>query len=110
MLILGFSQAPSRSSSSASRPKSSEPVTGKRATAACGQVVGPINSVYWWEGKVDDATEWLVLFKTSADRSAALVEYVRSHHSYDVPEIIVTPILGGNPAYLAWVDDETRAR
>ena len=34
--------------------------------AACGQVIGPINSVYWWEGKIDNATEWLVVFKTVA--------------------------------------------
>jgi periplasmic divalent cation tolerance protein len=76
--------------------------------AACGQVVGPIESVYWWEGKVDTAVEWLVLFKTTADRSDGLVEHLRSRHSYDVPEIIVTPITGGNSAYLSWVRDETR--
>lgn len=76
--------------------------------AACGQVVGPIDSVFWWQGKVDNATEWLVLFKTAADRCDALVEHVRSRHSYDVPEIIVTPITGGYRAYLAWVGEETR--
>jgi periplasmic divalent cation tolerance protein len=77
--------------------------------AACGQVVGPIESVYWWDGKVDTAAEWLVLFKTTADRSDNLVEHLRSRHSYDVPEIIVTPITGGNPAYLSWIREETRA-
>jgi periplasmic divalent cation tolerance protein len=76
--------------------------------AACGQVVGPIRSVYRWQGKIDNATEWLVLFKTTADRSAALVDHVRSAHTYEVPEIIVTPITGGNPAYLTWVREETR--
>ncbi len=78
--------------------------------AACGQVVGPIKSVYWWEGKVDDAEEWLVFFKTTAAASNALVEHIRSRHSYNVPEIISTPIIGGNPAYLAWIAEETRSR
>ncbi|WP_433532992.1 divalent-cation tolerance protein CutA [Micromonospora sp. CA-263727] len=76
--------------------------------AACGQVAGPINSVYWWEGKLDNATEWLVLFKTTAGRSAALVDHLKTQHSYDVPEIIVTPVMGGNPAYLTWIDQETQ--
>lgn len=76
--------------------------------AACGQVLGPITSVYRWQGTVDTAAEWLVLFKTSASRADALVEHVRSRHTYEVPEVIVTPITGGHPAYLSWVDDETR--
>jgi periplasmic divalent cation tolerance protein len=76
--------------------------------AACGQVVGPITSTYWWDGKVEQAQEWLVLFKTAADRSAALAEHIRAHHSYDVPEVITIPIVGGNPAYLNWLHQETR--
>jgi periplasmic divalent cation tolerance protein len=76
--------------------------------AACGQVVGPIDSVYWWDGKVERAPEWLVLFKTAADRWPVLVEHIRANHTYDVPEVIVTPILGGNPAYLAWLTEQTR--
>jgi periplasmic divalent cation tolerance protein len=78
--------------------------------AACGQVVGPIDSVYWWDGKIDDAQEWLVVFKTTAERSDALIEHIRAHHTYEVPEIIRTPITGGNDAYLAWVRRETRGQ
>jgi periplasmic divalent cation tolerance protein len=76
--------------------------------AACAQVVGPIRSVYWWAGAVAREQEWLVLFKTGADRSEALADHIRRNHSYDVPEIIMTPIIGGDPAYLAWVTAETR--
>ena len=76
--------------------------------AACAQLLGPVTSVYWWEARVDTATEWLVVFKTTAERSSALVEHVRDRHPYEIPEIIVTPIVGGNPAYLAWVGAETR--
>jgi periplasmic divalent cation tolerance protein len=78
--------------------------------AACGQVVGLINSVYWWEGKIDNAQEWMVLFKTTTQASDALVEHIRTHHSYDVPEVICTPVTGGNPAYLCWIREETRPR
>lgn len=76
--------------------------------AACGQVVGPITSSYWWDGEVQSAEEWLVLFKTTEDRAKALVEHLRSTHPYDVPEVICTPITAGNPAYLTWIDQETR--
>jgi periplasmic divalent cation tolerance protein len=76
--------------------------------AACGQVVGPVTSVYRWRGAIEDATEWLVLFKTTARVSDALVDHVRARHGYELPEVIVTPVTGGNPAYLAWLDGETR--
>ncbi|MGC9669807.1 divalent-cation tolerance protein CutA [Planosporangium sp. 12N6] len=78
--------------------------------AACGQVVGPISSVYRWEGKVETAQEWLVLFKTTAERVDALVAHVQGCHPYDVPEIISTPVTAGNPAYLDWIGEETRPR
>ena len=76
--------------------------------AACAQVVGPITSVYRWEGAVQNDQEWRVDFKTAADRVAELTDHITTNHSYDVPEIIATPINGGNPAYLAWLIEETR--
>lgn len=78
--------------------------------AACGQVGGPITSVYWWEGDVEDAQEWTVVFKTTAERSEALVEHLKAAHSYEVPEILIAPITGGNGAYIDWVAEETRSR
>lgn len=75
--------------------------------AACGQVVGPITSTYWWDGEVQAAEEWLVLFKTTEDRAEALIEHLRAAHPYDVPEVICTSITGGNPAYLTWIQQET---
>jgi len=77
--------------------------------AACAQVVGPIKSTYWWQGKVESAEEWYVVFKTRAERYPALETHVREHHSYDVPEIVLMPIVAGNPAYLEWVATQTRA-
>lgn len=76
---------------------------------ACAQIVGPITSVYRWENEVQTDQEWRVEIKTAADRVAALVDYIKSHHSYDVPEIVATPIQGGSTEYLQWLTDETRA-
>ncbi|MFC7340933.1 divalent-cation tolerance protein CutA [Saccharopolyspora griseoalba] len=73
---------------------------------ACVQVVA-IRSFYVWEGAAQDDPEWQLQIKTSAGRSEALIAHIRAHHDYDVPEVIVTPIVGGNPDYLSWVDAET---
>lgn len=75
---------------------------------ACAQVVGPVTSVFRWEGEVRTEQEWRVEIKTTADRVAALTEHIRTNHSYDVPEIIATPITGGSTEYLAWLVAETR--
>jgi periplasmic divalent cation tolerance protein len=75
--------------------------------AACVQVVGPVTSRYWWEGAVETATEWLCLAKTRAALVDDIVTAVRGAHSYDVPEIVATPITGGSADYLAWVASST---
>lgn len=75
---------------------------------ACAQIVGPITSVYRWEGAVQTDQEWRVEIKTARDRVAALTEHIKANHSYDVPEIIASPIEGGSDEYLSWLIDETR--
>jgi periplasmic divalent cation tolerance protein len=77
--------------------------------AACVQLVGPIVSTYRWQGRVETATEWQLQCKTAPDRVADLVGYLSAGHPYDVPEVVVTPVVGGHPAYLAWVRAETRS-
>lgn len=74
---------------------------------ACVQVL-PIRSFYRWDGAVQDDPEWQLQIKTSAARLDALVALIKAEHGYDVPEIVATPITGGNNAYLSWVDEETR--
>ncbi|RZU53882.1 periplasmic divalent cation tolerance protein [Krasilnikovia cinnamomea] len=76
--------------------------------AACAQVSSPITSTYWWEGAVESAEEWRITFKTPIARYSALEAHIREHHSYDVPEILCSPITAGNPAYLAWLTAETQ--
>jgi periplasmic divalent cation tolerance protein len=75
---------------------------------ACAQVIGPITSVFRWEGKVKTEQEWRVEIKTATDRVVALTQYIKANHGYDVPEIIATPITGGSAEYLSWLVDETR--
>lgn len=76
---------------------------------ACAQIVGPITSVFRWEGIVETAREWRVEIKTASDRADALVTRLRERHTYDVPEVIVTPITGGHTEYLSWLVEETRS-
>lgn len=76
--------------------------------AACAQVVGPITSVYRWRGDIENTQEWQVLFKTTLERYPALAAYIEANHSYEVPEILCTPVLAGNLAYLDWLRTETQ--
>jgi periplasmic divalent cation tolerance protein len=75
---------------------------------ACAQIVGPITSVFRWEGEVQTEQEWRVEIKTASDTVAALTEHLKANHSYDVPEIVATPITGGSEEYLRWLVEETR--
>lgn len=74
---------------------------------ACANVVGPIRSIYRWEGAVDEAAEHLLVMKARAADVAAIDARVRALHSYDVPEVLALPVVGGSAAYLAWVAAST---
>ncbi len=82
----------------------------KARLGACVQIVGPIRSLYPWEGDVQNDQEWQCWIKTSIDRLDALTEYIKKNHSYDVPEVVALPIVGGSEDYLRWITDETRQR
>jgi periplasmic divalent cation tolerance protein len=74
--------------------------------AACVNLLPRIRSIYRWEGKVEDATEWMLLIKTSRDRYDALSTVLEAAHSYELPEVLALPIVTGSPNYLAWLDSE----
>ena len=74
---------------------------------ACVQVV-PIRSFFRWDNAVQDDQEWQLQIKTAEHQVDTLIDYIKSNHGYDVPEIIITPITGGNSQYLSWVDAEAR--
>jgi periplasmic divalent cation tolerance protein len=76
--------------------------------AACAQVAGPVASVYWWDGGLERAEEWLVLLELPADRYDELAAFITERHSYDEPQILAMPIVAGSAAYLTWMRTETR--
>jgi periplasmic divalent cation tolerance protein len=76
--------------------------------AACVNLLPEMESVYRWEGQVEQERERQLVIKTSRARIAALWERVRELHPYDVPELIVLPIVDGSDAYLRWVGESTR--
>ena len=71
--------------------------------AACVNVVGPIRSIYRWEGAIEEAEEHLLVMKARTADVPALTARVRALHSYDVPEVVALPLTGGSEAYLAWL-------
>jgi len=71
---------------------------------ACANIVGPISSIFWWEGKIDEASEFLVFMKSHENHFERLSERVAELHSYEVPEIIALPIIKGSPPYLEWLN------
>lgn len=74
-----------------------------RQLAACVQILGPVTSVYTWEGDVHQTQEWLLLAKSTDEAFAEVVQVVRSHHRYDVPEIIAVPVVQAEEEYAGWV-------
>jgi periplasmic divalent cation tolerance protein len=84
-----------------------EAVVGE-GLAACVNIVGPIRSVYRWQGEVCRDDEHLLLMKTCRDRYGALETRVLELHPYDVPEVIALPVEEGAVPYLSWIDAQTR--
>jgi periplasmic divalent cation tolerance protein len=77
--------------------------------AACVNIIPAVDSHFRWEGKLETGQEALLIIKTQASLVDEVTSLVKTIHSYDVPEVIALPIIGGNPEYLAWIDTETDA-
>jgi periplasmic divalent cation tolerance protein len=75
--------------------------------AACGHNITPIRSIYRWKGEIHDATEARVALHTRGSLVDRIVERTNRDHPYEVPCVIATPIVAGNPTYFQWVRDET---
>jgi len=74
--------------------------------AGCCSVISTVHSVYYWEGQLKREHEALLLVKTLESRAAAVQEYVRTHHEYELPEILQISVEGGSPDYLSWLADQ----
>jgi periplasmic divalent cation tolerance protein len=82
-------------------------VVGARL-AACANVIPGMRSVYWWQGKLEEGREAVLILKTTEARLEALVARVKELHSYDCPCIEALPVVGGYAPYLDWVTQETQ--
>ncbi|MFN3804311.1 MAG: divalent-cation tolerance protein CutA [Pyrobaculum sp.] len=80
----------------------------EKRLAACINMA-PVSSMYWWEGKIEEAQETLLIVKTTVDKLDELTRETKAVHPYQVPEIVALPIVGGYREYLGWVERETHA-
>jgi periplasmic divalent cation tolerance protein len=75
----------------------------EKRLAACTHISGPIESNYWWNGRLETTREWQLTMKTSADKFAAIEALFAEHHPYDEPELLALPILAASEGYRRWL-------
>jgi periplasmic divalent cation tolerance protein len=80
----------------------------KEKKAACVNIVPGVDSLFHWKGKIDSARESLLLVKTRAPLLSEIISLVKEVHSYEVPEIIALPIIGGSEEYIKWLNSACR--
>jgi periplasmic divalent cation tolerance protein len=71
--------------------------------ATCVNRVSGVASTYFWDGRLQDESEILLIIKTSSARVEELQAKLKTLHPYELPELIILPVIGGNEAYLQWV-------
>ena len=75
--------------------------------AACANVLGPMHSIYWWQGALEESSETALILKTTRERLPDLIARVKALHSYECPCIEALEVAEGNPDFLAWIARET---
>ncbi|MBI4982548.1 MAG: divalent-cation tolerance protein CutA [Candidatus Omnitrophica bacterium] len=80
----------------------------KKKLVACVNILKNVESFFWWEAKIDQAKEVLLVIKSKKNKLNQITKVVKSLHSYTVPEIIALPIVGGNKDYLRWINESVR--
>jgi len=73
--------------------------------AACVNIIPRIRSLYRWQGKLESASEWMLLVKTTSAKFPQVRDAIRALHSYELPECAMLAIEDGSEAYLQWIDD-----
>jgi periplasmic divalent cation tolerance protein len=81
----------------------------ERRLAACVNIIGPMESVFRWKGKVDSAKEFQLVIKTTEAVFERVAAAIKELHSYDLPECIRIEMTDGSPAYLRWIEDSVVA-
>ena len=82
----------------------------EQRVAACVTLVPGARSIYWWQGKVEESSEWILIIKSSREALPKLREQLQKVHSYQVPEIVALPIVDGSQPYLDWMEREIQLR
>ena len=77
----------------------------ERQLAACVNIVPRVESVYRWEGEIEQAEEWLLVIKTTTAAFVRVREAIKELHSYDLPECVCLAVEDGSAEYLAWLGD-----
>jgi len=77
----------------------------RKRLAACANVIGGVKSRFWWKGRIDRASEVLVILKTRRANFSRVEREVRRLHSYEVPEVVMLPVSAGSAPYLGWIRD-----
>jgi len=80
----------------------------KQRLAACVNIMDKVDSVFFWEGKIQKAKESLLIIKSKKEKMSKVIKLVKSLHSYEVPEIIALPVIAGDKPYLRWIDAALR--
>ena len=80
----------------------------ERRLAGCVQILGPIESNYWWEGNVETAAEWLCLIKSRQELYSEAEAAITAIHPYETPEILAMPVGAGSQDYLQWLQSELK--
>lgn len=77
--------------------------------AGCVQIIGPITSIYRWQGRIETADEWLCLIKSRGELYGRIEERIRQLHPYETPEIVAFNMDAGSADYLSWLAAQTGA-
>ncbi len=75
---------------------------------ACAQIDNAVDSLYWWNGEIEQAEEFRLLMKSRLTLWKELEKTIKKHHSYDLPEIVAIPVVEANPDYRHWIEETVR--
>ncbi|MHA1594968.1 MAG: divalent-cation tolerance protein CutA [Candidatus Baldrarchaeia archaeon] len=76
-----------------------------RKLVACVSILENAKSLYWWEGKIEEAVEYVLMIKTTKKKSKSAISVIKKEHPYEVPEAIILPIIDGLEDYLKWIGE-----
>lgn len=82
----------------------------KKRLAACVNIISDINSIFRWKEKLERASEHLLIIKSRRVLLDKLISSVKKLHSYEVPEVIALPLIGGNNDFLKWIKESVKCK